>query len=388
MIMYFDFATYFRMVGLAWREKNPKNRRALLLTLLVTVPFVSTFHAVCFFLDPILFPALRRTEVQSPVFILGHARSGTTLVHRLMSKDAERFSAFMLYELFFPSLLQKKLIRFVAACDRRWLGGGIEKRVRAWEERKFGSTRHMHSMSLTEPEEDDGVLTYSCASGAWIVRLPYMGELDFYHLDRQPERRRRRLMSFYKECVRRQLHLNGPGKTHLSKNPIFAGRAESLIETFPDARFVVPFRSPYETIPSLLKLMQVAWRMRKWSEAEMQRSLAVLAAQSFHTYTYPLEVLARHPETRRAIVDYAELVAEPKRVIERVYADLGLPVTPEYEQVLLAEQQKAKRHETAHSYSLAEFGLESDDIRTQLADLFERFHWEEPAPAPAAGAEA
>jgi hypothetical protein len=385
--MYFDFPTYFRMLHLAWRERNPKNRRALLFTLLVTVPFVSTFHAVCFFLDPLLFPALRRTEVRAPVFIIGHARSGTTLLHRLMSKDAERFSAFMLYELFFPSLLQKKLIRFLAAADRRWLGGALEKRVRNWEERRFGPTRNIHPMSLTEPEEDDGVLTYSCASGSWIVRLPYMGELDFYYVDHRPEPQRRRLMKFYKECVRRQLCLNGPGKTHLSKNPVFAGRVESLIETFPDARFVVPFRSPYETIPSLLKLMRVAWRMRKWTDAEMQRSLAVLAAQSVHTYRYPLDVLARHPETRRAIVDYAELVAEPKRVIEHVYAELGLPFTPEYERALLVEQQKAKRHETTHAYSLEEFGLAGDEIHAQLADLFERFHWEEPAPRKAQGAE-
>ena len=168
-------------------------------------------------------------------------------------------------------------------------------------------------MGLTEPEEDDGVLTHSCASGAWIVRFPYLGELDFYHVDERPERERRRLMRFYAECVRRQLCLNGGERIHLSKNPIFAGRVEALIETFPDARFVVPFRNPYETIPSLLKLMQVAWRMRHWSEDEMQRSLRVLAEQSYHTYRYPLEVLARHPETPHAIVDYAELVAEPQQ---------------------------------------------------------------------------
>ena len=72
------------------------------------VPSVATFHALCFFLDPILFPGLRRVEVRTPVFIVGHARSGTTLLHRLLSKDAARFSAFLLYELFFPSLLQKK----------------------------------------------------------------------------------------------------------------------------------------------------------------------------------------------------------------------------------------------------------------------------------------
>jgi hypothetical protein len=382
-VYHFDFATYAKLLRLAWREENPKNRRQLLFTLLVRVPLVAGLHAICFALDPLLFPALRRTPVREPVFIVGHARSGTTLLHRLMSRDSERFSAFMLYELFVPSLLQKKLIRAVAAFDRRRLGGALERRVRAWEERKFGPTQHIHPQSLTEPEEDDGVLTFSCASGAWIVRLPYMGELDFYYVDRWPERRRRRLMRFYKECVRRQLHLNGPGLVHLSKNPTFAGRVESLIETFPDARIVVPFRNPYETVPSLLKLMQTSWRMRSWSDAEMQRSLRILAQQSYHTYRYPLEVLARHPETPHAVVDYAELTAEPKKVIERVYAELGIPVTPEYEALLAAEQGRAKRHETAHRYSLEEFGLRADEIRTELSDLFERFHWNDGAPRAA-----
>jgi hypothetical protein len=243
-------------------------------------------------------------------------------------------------------------------------------------------------MSLTEPEEDDGILTYSCASGMWIVRLPYMGELDFYHIDRRPAGDRRRLMTFYKECVRRQLCLNGGDKIHLSKNPTFAGRIESLIETFPDARFVVPFRHPYETIPSLLKLMRVAWRMRKWSDAEMELSLRRLAEQSYHTYTYPLKVLARHPETSHAIVDYTELVAQPKRTIERVYRDLGLPMTNEYESKLTATQQSVQAHRTPHTYTLDEFGLSSDEIRTALRDLFERFHWEDTAPPSEATREA
>jgi hypothetical protein len=374
---HFDFATWRRMLQLAWRERNPRNRRKLLFSLLVVVPVVASLDAVCFALDPILFPSLRRTTVVAPVFILGHARSGTTLLHRLMSEDAERFSAFRLYELFLPSLLQKRLVRALGCFDRRWLGGSIDRRVRAWDERRFGKTRDVHAMSLFEAEEDDGVLTYSCASGAWIVRLPYLGELDFYHVDEWPERKRRRHMRFYAECVRRQLHLNGGYKTHLSKNPIFAGRVESLLETFPDARIVVPFRHPYETIPSLLQLMQLAWTMRRWSPAEMERSLHVLAEQSFHTYRHPLEVLARHPETPHAIVDYAELVAEPKKVVERVYAQLGIAMTADYEAALVAAQQRARAHRTSHRYSLEQFGLEAGEIRDRLADLFERFHWED-----------
>lgn len=383
MLMYFDFHTYFRMFRLALQERNRAGRRRLLFILLAVVPVVSTFHAICFFLDAILFPGLRALDVRTPVFIVGHARSGTTLLHRLMTKDGERFSCFLLYELFLPSLLQKKLIRFLAACDRRYLGGRIEKQFRAWEERKFAATRDMHATGLTTPEEDDFLFTFSCASGFWIVLLPYMGLLDFYYIDERPPTRRRRLMKFYKECVKRQLYLNGADKIHLSKNPVFSGRVESLIETFPDARIVVLVRNPYETIPSLLKLMQTSWRLRGWEETQIKRSLRVLAEQSFHTYKYPLEVLARHPDVPQAIVDYRELVAHPRRTVEAVYAQLGFAVSPELSQLLVSEEKRARTHETSHHYSLEEFGLARDEIRTALADLFDRYGWEEPSPMAA-----
>ena len=379
MLFYFDFDTYRRMFRLARREENAANRRKLMFVLLVLLPIVSTVHAVFFFLDYLFYPGLREVDVHAPVFIVGHARSGTTLMHRLMSRDTERFSFFLLYEMFFPSLIEKKLIRFVAECDRRYLDGAIENRIDAWEARKFAKTQDMHATGLTAPEEDDFIHTFSCASGFWIVLFPYMGELDFYYVDERPPKKRRRLMGFYKECVKRQLYLNGAEKSHLSKNPTFSGRIESLIETFPGARIVVLMRNPYETIPSLLKLMKRSWQLRRWNDAQMSRSLRVLADQSFHTYRYPLEVLARHPETRHAVVDYRELVDQPKRVVEGVYEQLGFPVSAEYAAVLEAEQSRAKQHETTHRYSLEEFGLKGDEIHAALADLFASYGWEDGA---------
>jgi hypothetical protein len=379
MIFHFDFANYFRMLRLAWHERNPRARRYYLLVLLVSVPLVATFHAICFFLDGLLFPGLWKTRIRTPVFLVGHARSGTTLVHRLMSRDAGRFSSFRLYELYFPSLLQKKAIRFFASLDRRLLGGRIEKRVRAWEEKRYGAMRDVHKMGLTEPEEDDLVFYYSCASGFWITKMPYMGDLDFFYVDRRSERKRRRLMRFYGDCVRRQLYLNGGDKIHLSKNPVFAGRVASLIETFPDARIVVTMRNPYETIPSLLKLMRIGWRRLDWDAARVERCLRVLADQSFDTYRYPLEVLAHHTEIAHAVVDYRDILADPAATIEQVYGQLSLPITSGYREVLLAEGKRARRHVSGHSYSLEEFGLDAGEIRSRLAELFDRFGWEEPA---------
>jgi hypothetical protein len=375
MIFHFDFAQWLRMVRLAWGDPHPAGRRRMLVRLLVFVPLVASFHAVCFLLDGILFPGLRRIELRAPVFLVGHARSGTTLLHRLMSRDAERFSSFMLYELYFPSLLQKKAIRALAAVDRSRLGGFLTRRVEAWERRRYAATQDMHAMGLTQPEEDDFLFYWSCASGTWMLKLPAMGEIDFYHLDRAPERKRRRVERFYADCIRRQLYLNGPDRIHLCKAPHFAGRVASLIESFPGARILVTMRSPHETIPSLLKLVKVGYQLRGWDEPRMARSLGVLAEQSFHTYKHPLEVLAKHPEAKHAIVDYRELVAEPKRVVCEVYEALGLPLTPAYAAVLDQEQARARKHESAHRYSLAEFGLDAGAIERELAELFARYHW-------------
>lgn len=381
MRFHFDFRQWARMVRLAWRDPHPAGRRRMLVRLLVFVPLVASFHALCFFLDGVLFPGLHRVRVRRPVFLVGHARSGTTLLHRLMSRDGERFSSFMLYELYFPSLLQKKAIRAFAAFDRRALGGLFERRVEAWEKQRYRATQDIHAMGLTRPEEDDFLFYWSCASGTWMLKLPAMGEIDFYHLDRSPERKRRRVQRFYADCIRRQLYLNGPDRTHLCKAPHFAGRVASLIESFPDAGIVVTMRSPHETIPSLLKLMKVGYQLRGWDEARMARSLAVLAQQSFHTYRHPLDVLAAHPDTKHAIVDYRDLVAEPKRTVSAVYEALGFELTPAFAAVLAEEQARARKHESGHRYSLSEFGLDKDAIEKELADLFERHHWNEGRPA-------
>jgi len=380
MFFHFDFSNYALMIRLAWNEKNPMARRYYLAVLLVWVPIVSTFHALCFFLDAILFPGLRKVEIKTPVFVLGHARSGTTLVHRLMSEDAGRFSSFMLYELYFPSLLQKKIIRGIAALDRKYFGEVLGTRVRAWEEKRYAGLKGIHEMGLTIPEEDDMVFYYSCASGYWITKMPYMGDLDFYSVDEWPERRRRRLMRFYRDCIRRQLYLNGTDKVHLSKNPVFAGRVQALIDEFPDARIVVPMRNPYETIPSLLKLVGSGWRRLRWDRDRVNKCLNFLANQSFHTYKYPLEVLERHPDTPSAIIEYSDLTADPAATIESIYEQLGMTMSDGYREVLAVKEKRARKHTSGHSYSLEEFGLDADAIRTELSDLFERFGWDGEGP--------
>ena len=367
---YFDWANYRTMLRLLREETNPARRRKMFCAFLIGVPAIAAIHAICFALDPILFPSLRRTEVREPTFCVGHARSGTTYLHRMMAKDPQ-FSYVLMYEMFFPSLLEKRLLRLLFRIDDV-SGKRLRRRLDEIEQRAFAQTNDMHKTGFFAPEEDDFLLTWSLGSGFWIVMFPFMGELDFYHVDRWGECKRRRMMTFYKECVRRQIALNGGG-THLSKNPTFCGRVEALIETFPDARFVVPVRNPYETIQSLLKMLQKEWTLRGRDDHLIKNSLRVLADQSFNAYEHPLEVLAKHPHIRSCVVDYRDLVSQPAITMRRIYDELGLELGPVAADAL--DSAQGQGHESTHHYSLEEFGLDPNEIHTQLADLFERFHW-------------
>lgn len=378
MLMYFDLEYYFIMLRELWHERRwpPGKRIKLFSKLLFGVPLIYLIHALFFLLDYILFPRLWFLKVDKPVFIVGHARSGTTLMHRLMAADGERFSFFLYWEMFFPSLTEKKLIRGLGVLDTKLFGGFLHRRLQVWDEKVYGRARQMHDIGLWVPEEDNFVMTFAFASGYWTLQAPYMEHLDMFYADRLPMTKRARWLNYYKQCVRRQLYLNGGNKTHLSKNPVFCGWVESLAETFPGARFAVMMRHPYECIPSLLKLMERNWRSRGWPKETYQQSLDILAGMSFDCYRMPKAFLSHHREVPHAIVDYRKLVAEPKAAVEFVYGSIGLEISPNFDKVLDEEQAKARRHTGKHKYTMEEYGLQTELIQRELKEFFSEYQWE------------
>jgi hypothetical protein len=373
--MYFNIEYWLIMIRRIWRKKGAKGRGKLLFRLLVLVPLTYLFHSLFFFLDKILFPGLWAQKIEKPVFIVGHARSGTTLMHRLMAADEGRYNYFLYWEMFFPSLIQKKIIRFLGKVDRAVLGEFFYKKLKAWDDKTFGPVRHIHNMSLWIPEEDDFVNNSTFFAAYWHLQAPLMDTMDVFYLDRQSPARRRRVMNHWKECIRRQIYLNGGDLTHLSKNPVYSGRVASLIEAFPDARIVVMVRNPFECVPSNLKLMEGNYMGKGWSKADYAESLKVLEEQSYDCYRMPREVLQANPDVPQIVVDYRKLVAEPKQTVEQIYGALGIEMSDAYRQEMDSRGQRAKKHKTKHSYSAEEFGMDIERMQSELADFFEEYRW-------------
>jgi hypothetical protein len=326
-------------------------------------------------LDYLFFPSLWRAQVKQPVFIVGHARSGTTLAHRLMAADGDTFSYFLYWEMFFPSLLQKKVIRALGAIDQRLFDSAIYKRLVAWDDKKFGPYRHMHNMSLWNSEEDQFVMRAAFVTQQWSLDVPMMDIIDLFHVDQMPTRKRRRWMHHYKECVKRQLLHNGGDKTHLSKNPVMSGWVEAIIETFPDARIGVMMRDPTQCLPSVLKLVEVSWKAKGWRRQDYEESLRILTDISFDTYHQPALALARHPTTPQIVIDYRKLTTQPRATIIDVYKAFGLHLSSEFDAFLSAQEEAEKSHKSRFEYSIDDYELSTARIEQELGEFFERYDW-------------
>ena len=375
--MYFDIDYWWRVVRHVWSLKAWDGRTAMMAKLLLWIPLRTLLHGTCFLLDYLLFPRLWSQRVERPVFIVGHGRSGTTLMHRLMSADGDSFSYFLYWEMFFPSLLQKKVIRGIGRLDARLLGGFVNTRLKAWDDKTFGPYRHMHHMSLWNAEEDCFAMAAAFVSQQWSLEVPMMDVVDFFHVDDMPVKRRR-WMHHYRELVKRQLLLNGGDKVHLSKNPVMSGWVEALIETFPDARIVVMMRDPTECIPSCLKLVQANWRGKGWLSEDYAHSLELLTEISFEHFEKPRRVLARHEKTPQIVVDYRKLTTEPRETVHAVYQALDIGLSDEFDNWLQAQAEREKQHHSKFEYSLGEFHLKGEDIYARLEDFYRQYHWPEP----------
>ena len=373
--MYFDTHIYRSVLAATWARRDWPGRNRMLVRLLLVEPVVALLQNAFLLLDYLLFPALWRQKVVAPVFIVGHARSGTTLMHRLMAADGDRFSYFLYWEMFFPSLTLKKLVRGIGWVDEKWLGAALHRRLQAWDDRTFGPFRHMHDMSLWNPEEDQFVMNGAFVTQQWALELPLMHQIDIFHIDELSPRRRRRWLRFYEACVKRQLVLHGPHKTHLSKNPVMSGWVNGLLETFPDARIVVMVRDPAKCIPSTLKLVEVNWQSKRWSHDDYLPALRALTEISFDCFDLPRAALAAHPEVPHCFVDYRELTTSPKATVEQVYAALGIEMSPSFSDHLKAQEEKEKSHASHFEYSIDDYEISPLEIESRLAPHYDRYQW-------------
>ena len=349
-----------------------RKRLIFLLLFYAVWPIGQLIHWFCFFLDDILFPGYKTQKIEKPLFILGNLRSGSTFLHRLLSRDSETFTSLTTWDIYLtPSVAQKKMTQFFARLDKK-LGGHLHRLLHEFDRRTLGQFK-IHRISFFQPEEDENILLHVWDS-FWVSFLfPFMDEMPNYqHFDEalSPEHKRR-IMTFYRSMLRRHMYATGK-KYFVAKNPAFSPKIETLLEFFPDARIIYLARNPLDMLPSTVSWINYARRVFT-DPKEKYLYLDEIMDFTQHWYRYPLRYLDAHPSPRHLILNYDDLIQRPEYVIRAFYEQFGYPDKPGLDKIVDAAVKETLSFNSDHVYSYREMGFTRQQIVETYADIFDRF---------------
>jgi hypothetical protein len=323
--------------------------------------------------DDLFYKEYQQQKLAQPVFIIGNPRSGTTFLHRLLARDEGNFSYIRMWEVIFaPSIAQRKLFWSFKKLD-----DALGSRLQGWllnQEKKTWLSNPIHRMGLLEPEEDESILFSMWETIFTSVLFPHPDLVRKYaYFDKQmPLLERRKIMQFYRSCLRRHLFARNSDKKFLSKNPTFSPKVASLYEFFPDAKIIYLVRNPLDTIPSIISWMSYQWKQFS-DPAENYLFKDYMLELAKEWYEYPLERFAKAPADSYTIIRYEDLVQDPKQIIANIYEKFGFDLAPEFETILDEATQAATRYKSKHKYSLRKMGLSKKMILKTFAFVFKRF---------------
>jgi len=252
--------------------------------------------------------ALSSAVIPPPLFLLGFWRSGTTFLHELFCCDP-RFGFPSTYACLNPShfLLTEKWARAQVA--------------------QHQVHRPMDSMTYSwiSPQEDEFALfalgspsPYQALLLPSLMREPRL-LLDLReHSQREQDLWKEILLDFLRLLTVQQ------GKRMVLKSPPHGFRLPLLPDMFPEARYVVIERNPYEVFASNLRLWQTLldmYSLESWSADEVEAF--VLAAYIIHEDAIAEGARFLGPGVL-ARIRYEDLVADPVGQMARLYSELEL----------------------------------------------------------------
>jgi LPS sulfotransferase NodH len=280
---------------------------------ILTVTLVAPLNSLLYFASEALHG--RRAERQPieppPIFVIGHWRSGTTLLHELLACDpAHGYPT--TYQCFFPNHF---LLTEGAA--RRWFNILLPKK------------RPMDNLAVgvERPQEDEFAFANLGIGTPYIsLAWPRHGPRDMDYLDLAglSDEMRRQWERGFLWFIRRLYYKQK--KRLVLKSPAHTARIKTLVRLFPGARFIHISRHPLALFPS-------AWRTWKTlnsvqglhnpanDDAWLEESIFTVLERVYRAYQADKALI---PEGHLVEIAYEDLVADPKAVVKEIYARLDL----------------------------------------------------------------
>lgn len=298
----------------AWLRLLLRNRFAVspsLWYVAFIVTFVSLGHTLLRWLQDAWYGSRldRATIPHDPIFIIGHWRTGTTLLHEMLILDP-RHSFPNTYECLEPN-------HFLLT----------EARFKRWFAILAPTHRPMDNMAAgwDRPQEDEFALCMMGQPSPYLtIAFPNRPPQDqeAFDLDGLRPRQRQAWKNAFLRFLR-HLTIKDPRRLVL-KSPTHTCRIPTLLELFPDARFIHIVRDPYSVFPSTMNL----WKSLYVAHGLQRPTYAGLENHVFDTFLHLYERLeiCRHvlAANRFHELRYEDLIADPIGQMRLLYERLQL----------------------------------------------------------------
>jgi hypothetical protein len=291
-----------------------------------------------------------------PTFIIGHWRTGTTMLHELLALDpANRCPS--TYESLVPC-------HFLVS----------ERSLRKWLSFMLPKTRPMDKMRVgfDKPQEDEVALSLLGAPSPFLTvafpnrpaqdpRYVDFDDLTPPELDRWEQTWRTFLQSL---LVKRSGRL-------VLKSPQHTFRLPHILAMFPEARFIHLVRNPFAVFSSTVHFWSAMYRvnaLQSPASADLEEGVLATFRRMHHRMEATRDLI---PRGHLVELKYEDLIADPVATVQHVYDAFDWD---SFRTALPAFQLYAKRSE---KYEKNEFDALTEDqvsaIREQCRPYLERY---------------
>ncbi len=259
---------------------------------------------------------IRETEIAlAPVFIIGHWRTGSTLLHQLINLDPQ-FTA--------PTLVQTAIPDHFLFSTKYYLP--LMKRA-------MPKSRPMDNVPLTpfEPQEEEFALI-RMGSESPVEKLIFPSGKSYFlkgydhyvPTGKKLKYWKKNLLTFFKKITLQT------GKQIVSKNPYHTMRIELLAAMFPGAKFIHITRDPMIVVPSTIRMWNIVADQnslkRGWKKPGVDETASVLRKYLDH-----VAEVSRKLENPFTEVRFENLEGAPLDTLKRIYSELDLNWTEKFE---------------------------------------------------------
>ena len=302
-------------------------------------------------------PEILQQDIPAPMFIVGLPRSGTSILFELLAQDPAAGVPLM-WEALQPCPPPQ---RETYGSDPRI--AQAHQLFTQWS-RVAPEFAQMHEMRGDLPAEcgllmaptfisdHNASLHQTPSYSAWLAQADY---LPVYQ---------------YHKSLLQLLQWKNPRQRWLLKAPEHQVHLETLLQVYPDARIVQTHRDPIKCMASATSLMGTLYSMRSNQAFNAQMFENIIMGEA--TAARLNRVIDQRaagdvPAANIADSRYQDLMDDPMRCIEAIYAHFGMPLEAAARTAMLDYlQQKPRGKFGVHRYQV-------DERRTTERRLFERY---------------